>query len=996
MKWWRDRTLVNPISPRAKMKNKRSIEVAKPIKFSNQRFIVVVLLALFASLSAMAQATPQRPNFIVILTDDLGYGDFGCYGATDVATPMIDQMAEEGLKLTSFYVSPVCSPTRAALMTGCYSQRVGVGGVMFERNPNGLNRDEETIPEILKGEGYATALIGKWHLGYQNDQHPPHHGFDYWFGTVASNNTKFTTANKTFAKDCVFREGLTRETVMEHELIGCSLFRNDEVIEAPTDQTQFTKRYTEETIRYINENKDKPFFIYLAHNMPHIPLYASEAFLGKSERGLYGDVIEELDWGIGEIFKALKANGLDENTFVILTSDNGPKKSAGGSSLNLRGGKGSSFEGGVRVPCLMRWPGKIPAGSVIDEPVAIFDILPTLTNLAGGEVPTDRVIDGQDVWPLVSGEEGAKSPHDAYYYLKGAGAKGVRVGNWKYITEAAPEDERKKVEVELTKEERALPRSERKALIKERSKELGSKTGPVEGLYDLSEDPGERNNLLKENPEVVEQLKQKLEAFGKEIRANSRPVGVSGDSNSQQAASPTPTAAPDVKKDTPKNVLLLAADDLNTWLLGDPNRYSGKIVAPNLLKLAGSGVNFTNAYTASPVCSPSRTAFFSGVSPWNSGHYHNALQVEKSEPLKNAISLAGFFKQAGYSTSGYGKITHGWDQKDGWEEKVGHKRDPAPPGAPLTPVGRGEQDWGPIHLPESEMNGTQMANFAIQKIQEKHDRPFFIACGLFNPHMPWYVPQKYFDMFPLDEIEVPVLKEGDLEDVPDRAKQLTSGKSKFTDSVMEHDLHKQAVQAYQATTAYADAQLGRVLDALDASPYKDDTIVVFLSDHGFHLGEKNHWQKATLWEEATHCLLMIRVPGMTKQGSVSKRFVSLQDIYPTLAELTGIAPLEYLDGRSLVPLLKNPDAEWESTAITGLCQKSHPDDAYLTIRNESGRYTRYGDGQEEFYHSKKDPREWTNEINNPEFTETIDKLKKALPNFSEIATPLPPVVRNKR
>ncbi len=979
------------------MKQRGSIKVERLIKFPHPRFTAAIFMALFAFLSLMAKAAPERPNFIVILTDDLGYGDFGCYGAKDVSTPMIDQMAEEGLKLTSFYVSPVCSPTRASLMTGCYSKRVGVGGVMFERNPNGLHHDEETIPEVLKKEGYATALIGKWHLGYQNDQHPPHHGFDYWFGTVASNNTKFTTANKTFAKDCVFRDGLTRETVMEeHELIGCSLFQNDEVIEAPADQTQFTKRYTEETIRYISENKDKPFFIYLAHNMPHIPLHASEAFIGKSERGLYGDVIEELDWSIGEIFKALKANSLDENTFVILTSDNGPKKSAGGSSLNLRGGKGSTFEGGVRVPCLMRWPGKIPPATVTDEPVAIFDLLPTLTNLAGGEIPADRVIDGKDLWPLVSGREGAKSPHDAYYYLKGAAVKGVREGNWKYITEEAPEGERKKVEVELTKEERDLPRSERKALIKERSRRLGGNNGPIEALYDLSEDPGERNNLFDEKPEVVGRLKQKLEAFGKEIRANSRTVGISGEDGSRQAVAPKPAAVPDDKKDTPKNILLLAADDLNTWLLGDPNRYSGKIVAPNLLKFADSGVNFTNAYTASPVCSPSRTAFFSGVSPWNSGHYHNALQVQKSEPLSKAISLAGLFKQAGYSTSGYGKITHGWDQKDGWDEKIGHKRDPYPPGAPLTAVGRGEQDWGPIHLPESEMNGTQMANFAIQKIEEKHDRPFFIACGLFNPHMPWYVPQKYFDMFPLDEIEVPILKEDDLEDVPERAKQLTVGKSRFVDSVIEHGLHKQAVQAYQATTAYADAQLGRVLDALDASPCKDNTIVVFLSDHGFHLGEKNHWQKATLWEEATHCLLMIRAPGMTAPGSVSQRFVSLQDIYPTLAELCGIEPPEYLDGRSLVPLLKNPDAEWESTAITGLCEKSTPDDAYLTIRNEFGRYTRYGNGQEEFYHSQKDPREWTNEIDNPKYAEVIEKLKKHLPDLSETAKPLPPVVRNKR
>ena len=484
-----------------------------------------VLAVLIAAMATMV-ADEAKPNFIVILTDDLGYGDFGCYGATDVKTPMIDQMAEEGLKLTSFYVSPVCSPTRASLMTGCYSKRVGVGGVMFERNPNGLNLDERTISELLKDQGYATALIGKWHLGYRKDQYPTEHGFDYWYGTIASNNTKFSTADKTFAEDCVFREGLTRETAKENDLIGCSLMRNGEVVEAPADQAQFTRRYTEETIQFLTENKDKPFFIYLAHNMPHLPLFASDAFLGTSERGLYGDVIQELDWGVGELLKALKEQGLDENTFVILTSDNGPKKSQGGSSLHLRGEKGSSFEGGVRVPCLMRWPGRIPAGSETDEVTAIMDVLPTLVTLAGGEVPADRVIDGKDIWPLVSGAK-SKSPHDAYLYLKGAAPKGIRVGTWKYNVEDPPKEEQAEEAISLTKEEMKLPRDQRKALIKERQKEVGKQKGPSEALYDLSRDSGEQVNLLEENPEIAQRLKIQMEERDEEVKKNQRPVGIS-------------------------------------------------------------------------------------------------------------------------------------------------------------------------------------------------------------------------------------------------------------------------------------------------------------------------------------------------------------------------------------------------------------------------------------------------------------------------------------
>jgi arylsulfatase A-like enzyme len=438
------------------------------------------------------------------------------------------------------------------------------------------------------------------------------------------------------------------------------------------------------------------------------------------------------------------------------------------------------------------------------------------------------------------------------------------------------------------------------------------------------------------------------------------------------------------------NVLFLVSDDLNSWLLEDPDRYPVKVVAPNLTNLAESGVNFKRAYTAAPVCSPSRTAFLSGVAPWKSGHYHNTPGADTSEPLQNALSLAGFFKRAGYTTGCYGKITHGWDQREHWDEKIGHQRDPAPPGAPVTAVGRGEQDWGPIHLAEEEMNDTLNANNAIEQLRKKHEKPFFICCGLFNPHMPWYVPKKYFDMFPLDEVTTPALLENDLEDVPPLGRALTERKGRFVDSVLEHGLHQEAVQAYLATTAYADAQLGRVLDALEKSPYRDNTIVVFLTDHGFHLAEKHHWQKATLWEEATHCLLMFRVPGVTPaDGADCERYVSLLDIYPTLAELCQLDPPEYLDGRSLVPLLEDPEAPWESTAITGLTSKRGPWSPYITIRNEAGRYIRYAKGQEEFYDTTRDPHEWTNRIDDPAYAPVIEKLKSAVPSLSEMATPLP-------
>lgn len=435
------------------------------------------------------------------------------------------------------------------------------------------------------------------------------------------------------------------------------------------------------------------------------------------------------------------------------------------------------------------------------------------------------------------------------------------------------------------------------------------------------------------------------------------------------------------KKPKAMNVLLLIADDLNTWTIQDPGRYTNKIIAPNLDKFGSSGVVFKNAYCAAPYCVPSRSSMWSGVSPHKSGVYHNQTNIAGSQALKNAVSLFQTFRDSGYNTLGYGKITHGWSD-DGFNEKIGHKRDPRPSGAPIQSVGKGEQDWGKIHIPESEMNDTQSANRAIEAIEKDHSKPFFIVCGTFNPHMAWFVPQKYYDMFPLNEINIPKLNPNDFDDIPPLANDIVSGKRKFTQSVLKAGLHKSAVQAYLATTAYVDAQHGRVLDALEKSKHKNNTIVMFISDHGFHLGEKDNWQKGTLWDEATNSMFMMRVPGMTTPGSVTKSCISLQDIYPTLVDLCGLKKPDYVDGKSIVLILKNPQTKWESTAF------SYLNDQYASIRTERFRFTRYKDGQIELYDHTKDPHEWKNEGNNPEYTEILKKLSKRLPLIEDMAPQL--------
>ena len=434
----------------------------------------------------------ELPNFIIIFTDDQGYEDIGCFGSPKIKTPHLDKMATEGRKFTSFYsANSVCSPSRAALMTGSYPTRVSVPGVLFPRHEIGLNPDEVTIAEMLKGKGYATACIGKWHIGHKPKFLPTRQGFDSYFGIPYSNDMTIDP-EALLADNINLRNGFTADRIKKEKpkknLVP--LMRNEEVIEYPCDQTTLTKRYTEEAVKFISENKDSPFFLYLPHTMPHIPLFASEQFKGKSKRGLYGDTIEEIDWSVGQILKSIKETGIDQKTLVIYTSDNGPWKldrGRGGSAYPLRGYKFQTYEGGMRVPCIMRWPGKVPEGTSCDEVAASIDLMPTIAKLAGAKLLKDRKIDGKDIWPLMSGTEGAVSPHDMYYYYKGNRLESARHGKWK------------------------IRRS-------------GKKSQSVE-LYDLDSDISETKNLAKENEALVKDMIKKMNLFDEDLKKSQRPVG---------------------------------------------------------------------------------------------------------------------------------------------------------------------------------------------------------------------------------------------------------------------------------------------------------------------------------------------------------------------------------------------------------------------------------------------------------------------------------------
>jgi arylsulfatase A-like enzyme len=450
------------------------------------------IFSLFIILQLNGLTFSKTPNFIVIFTDDQGYEDIGCFGSPKIKTPNLDKLAAEGRKFTSFYsANSVCSPSRAALMTGCYPTRVSVPGVLFPRHKEGLNPDEITIAELLKTKGYATSCIGKWHIGHKPKFLPTRQGFDSYYGIPYSNDMTIDPEAK-LAADINLREGFTIDRIKNEKpkknLVP--LMRNEEVVEYPCDQTTLTKRYTEEAVKFIEKNENKPFFLYLPHTMPHIPLFASKNFKGKSERGPYGDTIEEIDWSVGEIMKTLRENNLDENTLVIYTSDNGPwklKEGRGGSAYPLRGYKFQTYEGGMRVPCIMSWKGKIPSGTVCDEIGATIDLLPTFANLAGAKIPDDRIIDGKNIWPIISGKEGALSPHDIYYYYKGNRLESARQGKWK------------------------IRRS-------------GKKSQSVE-LYNLEDDISESENLSTKNPEIIELMLKKMDKFDKDLKSSQRPIG---------------------------------------------------------------------------------------------------------------------------------------------------------------------------------------------------------------------------------------------------------------------------------------------------------------------------------------------------------------------------------------------------------------------------------------------------------------------------------------
>jgi arylsulfatase A-like enzyme len=441
-----------------------------------------LLWALCCATLAATAATPQPTNVIVLFVDDMGYADIGPFGNKTLRTPHLDRFAKEGMRFTNFYATPVCSMSRASLLTGCYNARISMPGVLFPSNRIGLHPDEVTVAEVAKARGYETIMIGKWHLGHFPEFLPTRQGFDQYFGLPYSNDMKQS------------RRGYP----------PLPLYRGEQVIETEPDQSQLTRRYTEEAVKFLRTKREKPFFLYLPYTMIHDPLASSEGFKGKSAQGPIGDAIEEIDWSVGQIMAALREQHLDENTLVIFTSDNGP---SGRAAPPFSGNKATNLEGGVREPCLMRWPGRIPAGTTCDRIAGNIDVLPTLATVFGAELPKGRILDGRDLGPLLANPNATPVRDTHLYFTAAQKLEAIRQGPWKLFL-----------------------------LDPAKRKDEPVRTAPA--LYNVVDDPAELTNQAGQQADIVARLTKEAAERLAEIEANKRPIGKLGDGKDAPAVEP--------------------------------------------------------------------------------------------------------------------------------------------------------------------------------------------------------------------------------------------------------------------------------------------------------------------------------------------------------------------------------------------------------------------------------------------------------------------------
>lgn len=971
-----------------------------------KRFLIAVLSACcFSFMSSHAVAAgATRPNVIFILMDDLGWRDTGFTGSTFYETPNIDRLARQGVMLTKAYAAaPICSPTRASCLTGMHPARVGITQPVCSSEVEVLEADVQTrvptqaemaetksrtadpfilkgplnpkalqvvsatrlkpayttIAELLRADGYRTGHFGKWHLGP-----PPYSALEQGFDLdVPHANTPGPLRPGHFGPwpDWPGADG--------------EAFKGRHIDDVLADRA----------IDFIGDSAkvDQPFFMNFWPFGVHIPFQARQELIDhfRAKAGpqagqrnpLYAAMIKHTDDALGRLWKAVEDAGLADRTVLVFLSDNGGvtnRMSGGGKKYGLegvpvtdnaplRGHKGDIYEGGVRVPGFIVWPGVTMPGATCDVPFSSVDAFATIAEICGvANVPHT---DGRSFAPALRGQPFAEKPvfvHRPHYGHFGIppGTSVVSEG-WKLI----------------------------------RFQFDGPDQTDRHELYRLTDDPGETRDVAADRPEVVARLGRLIDDFVSDTGAV---LPRKNPEYRPEAATPRSSQA------RPPNILFVVIDDLNDWVYHEPGH--PQTLTPQIDRLMARGMRFLNAHVAAPVCNPSRVAMLTGLAPTSTGIYAIPQYMRDAPRLKDAPTLMQTLRAHGYTTWGAGKVFHHfsgenlWSDPESWDEYApfpGSGSRTGPPAHGMVEPGTdepavlGEFDWGPCNSNKRDadsMVDIRNARWAAEKLSRPADRPFFLAVGIMKPHLPWYVPQEYFDRHDAAGLPLPPTTDDDLADVPHKGREIAmtapganpggKGSRNFhREFTADAQRWREAMRGYLACMSLADDAVGIMLDALEQGPNAGCTIVVLVSDHGWHLGEKEHWQKYTLWEEATRVPLVIAAPGVTAAGTETRSPVSLLDLSPTLMDLAGITPPAGLDGQSLLPLLRDPQACRQRLVVTTHSRGSH------AVRSKQYRYIRYADGTEELYDHATDPNEWTNLAARPEMTAVKATLAAALP-----------------
>lgn len=1048
-----------------------------------------IRLALFSALMlplvfAGTTQSAERPNVVVLLADDLGFGDLRCHGGP-IPTPNIDRLFREGCELQTLLVMPVCSPTRAALLTGRHPARVGVNPMVLNpRVGERINPRETILAEVFKAAGYRTGIVGKWHLGF-SPVAPNDKGFDYFYGFI----TAATTYIKRPADD------------------DRRLMLNDK---PSPDPGYTTDLFRDRAVQFIEDHNAEPFFLYVPFNAVHAPLEATKEYVDRVPESVKeatartrAGMLIALDDAVGAILKRIDADpALAKRTMVLFFSDNGSTPE--GRSAPFRGGKHSLYDGGVRSPSAIRWTGKIKAGTRTTAMVCAEDLFPTLLSLTGTPIPQKLALDGKDFSACLF-DSAAPSPRAAQFWLW-RDCDGVRTATHKLIRYA---DRRE--------------------------------------LYALADDPGETNDLAQSQPALAMELEKRLDEWEASVPvypthvppkisglsaapsgdvievcatrdAQTRrdqvaafPIGtcepfqlqnsdrlefdVWTDANSSSdgwridAINPErgkrATARPAVRDNAPpgtwrrltsglanhgprrldtvwlvfegrtpakyhlkidnvmvrrgdgsaivlyesgapserpaekqqgysdislcaapagqkqaapapspqqkRNVLLIVADDLNT----DLGCYGHPLVkTPNIDRLAQRGVRFERAYCQYPVCNPSRASFLTGLRPDTTKVLGNDLQIRKTMP--DVVTLPQLFKQNGYATISLGKIFHrGLTMEDLRPEMD----DPASwtiakyfQATPLGLTGEGRNltggrlkwcRWLAADGGDEDQPDGMIAAQAISALKEYKDMPLFLAVGFHKPHDPFNSPKKYFDQYPLDSLKLAARPADASEETALALPRGTRNEfAKFTDVE-----RREFMRAYYAGVSFTDAQVGKVIDALDQTGLSDHTVVIFLGDHGYHLGEHGWWNKQTLFERSARPPLIVLSPGAAGNGKTCVRIVEFVDLYPTIARLAGVAAPDNLQGISFQPLLNDPDRPWKPAAIT---QVERGKSRGYSIRTDRWRYTEWDHAKSgrELYDETQDPGEYYNLAERQENNGIMEELSRELERRRNARVPL--------